>query len=135
MYLWLKVAHVITVIIWMAGMLATPVLLSTLGEITFEQRARLRAVFNRIVTPAMILTLALGIWLAVSGGWFSDGWLMVKLTLVLLMTGFHGAMAGRLRRWAKDPGIELPAWFGNAHLITLGFIVLIVALVVRKAIL
>lgn len=134
MYLWLKAAHVIAVIIWMAGMLATPPILHALGNITIDQRARLRATFHRIVTPAMITTLILGIWLGVSGGWFADAWLIAKLAVVLVLTGVHGAMSGRLRRWASDPNVDLPVWFGRAHLIAAALLVLIVVLVVRKAI-
>ena len=133
-YLWLKAAHVLAVIVWMAGMLATPLVLRALGDLAPDQRRRLRAAFNRAVTPAMVAALGLGVWLAASGGWFAETWMQVKLALVVAMTGLHGAMAGRLRRWADDPAAGLPGWFGRAHLLAGGLLALVVVLVVRKAV-
>jgi protoporphyrinogen IX oxidase len=104
MLLWLKAAHVIAVISWMAGLLYLPRLFvyhcaedrgSTQAR-TFEvmERRLLRAIMN----PAMIVVWITGPLLAWQAGMFRDGWLMAKLTLVVLLTGYHHVLG----RWRKD---------------------------------
>ena len=104
LYLWLKAAHVIAVIAWMAGMLYLPRLFvyhcaaapgSAQSE-TFKmmERRLLRAIIN----PAMIATWVFGLWLAFEGGFFKAGWLHGKLALVLALSAVHGLFA----RWVKD---------------------------------
>jgi putative membrane protein len=104
MYEWLKAFHVIAIIAWMAGMLYLPRLFvyhceaepgSKQSE-TFKvmERRLLKAIIN----PAMIVSWALGIWLAWQGGWYLSGWFHAKLVLVLALSGMHGAFV----RWARD---------------------------------
>jgi putative membrane protein len=104
MYLWLKAAHVIAVIAWMAGMLYLPRLFvyhagvapgSPQSE-TFKvmERRLLRAIIN----PAMIATWLLGLWLVWEGGFARSGWLHAKVALVLVLAALHGLFA----RWVKD---------------------------------
>ncbi len=60
-----------------------------------------RGLLKIIMNPAMIVTIALGLWIAfVAKGvdWKTAGWLHVKLVLVLAMVGLHGFLA----RWRKD---------------------------------
>ena len=108
LYLWLKAAHVIAVIAWMAGMLYLPRLFVYHAEVgphspqseTFKvmERRLLRAIMN----PAMVTTWVLGAWLAYDAGFFASGWLHAKLALVLAMSGLHGYFAGAVRRFAED---------------------------------
>ena len=104
MYEWLKAFHMIAIIAWMAGMLYLPRLFvyhceaepgSKQSE-TFKvmERRLLKAIIN----PAMIVSWALGIWLAWQGGWYLSGWFHAKLVLVLALSGMHGAFV----RWARD---------------------------------
>lgn len=96
-YLWIKAAHIIFVIAWMAGLLMAPrlriyQLSSQPGEALFEQMrsaaARLRKI---ILTPGMIIVWGLGltmIWL--NPALLSAGWFHVKLALVIFLTAAHG---------------------------------------------
>jgi protoporphyrinogen IX oxidase len=104
MLLWLKALHVIAVISWMAGLLYLPRLFvyhcateagSAQSE-TFKvmERRLLRAIMN----PAMIVVWVTGPLLAYLQGMHHDRWLMVKLALVVLLTGYHHALG----RWRKD---------------------------------
>jgi protoporphyrinogen IX oxidase len=104
MYEWLKAFHIIAIIAWMAGMLYLPRLFvyhceaepgSKQSE-TFKvmERRLLKAIIN----PAMILTWALGIWLAWSGGWYASGWFHAKLVLVLGLSALQGFFV----RWVRD---------------------------------
>src|SRR5262249_24835456 len=74
MYVWLKAFHVIAIIAWMAGMLYLPRLFvyhckaepgSKQSE-TFKVMER--RLLNAIITPAMVVSWALGLWLAWTGG-------------------------------------------------------------------
>ena len=107
-YLWIKSLHVIAVIAWMAGLLYLPRLFvyhceapvgSQMSE-TFKvmERRLLRA----IMTPAMILAWITGLTLAAQAGFFSAGWLHLKLTLVVIMSGAHGYLSRCVRSFAAD---------------------------------
>jgi protoporphyrinogen IX oxidase len=106
-YLWLKTAHIIFVIFWMAGLFIFPRYLvhhqDALGRPTeavewVEREAKLR---KMILTPSLVVTWVLGLLLASSIGAWSSGWLHAKLLLVLFLTGFHGWAVAYSKRLAK----------------------------------
>jgi putative membrane protein len=108
LYLWLKAAHVVAVIAWMAGMLYLPRLFvyhceaepgSRQSE-TFKlmERRLLRVIIN----PAMVATWALGLWLAWDGGSYAAGWLQAKVVLVVLLSALHGFFARWVRLFGAD---------------------------------
>jgi len=104
--LWIKALHVLAVISWMAGMLYLPRLFvyhaSALGEVSETFKVMERRLLKAIMTPAMIVTWLTGHYLAYAEGFFRDGWLHAKLTLVILMSGVHGLLAARVRAFAED---------------------------------
>jgi putative membrane protein len=61
-----------------------------------------RRLLRAIINPAMVISWALGLWLAWSGGWYASGWLQAKIVLVLLMSGLHGFLARCVREFAAD---------------------------------
>jgi putative membrane protein len=108
-YAWLKTAHIVSVIAWMAGMFYLPRLFvyhaerglpgSDLDE-TFKvmERRLLRAIMN----PAMISTWAFGLILIGMGMFdWSSLWSWVKLASVLAMTVMHGWLGARRREFAE----------------------------------
>jgi protoporphyrinogen IX oxidase len=104
LYLWLKALHVIAIIAWMAGMLYLPRLFvyhceaepgSKQSE-TFKVMER--RLLTAIINPAMVVSWALGLWLAWSGGWYAAGWLQAKVVLALMLSGLHGFFV----RWVRD---------------------------------
>jgi len=97
MYLWLKAAHIIFVVAWIAGLLVYPrykihQMASSPGEPLFDTMSDAAARLRRVVmTPSMIAVWIFGISLAAkNASVFSFGWLWVKLVLVLLLTVMHG---------------------------------------------
>lgn len=106
-YLWVKAAHVIFVIFWMAGMFMLPRFFvyhqeSPVGS--DEERRwveRERKLLKIIVNPSMIIVWILGITLAINTGAFAMGWLHVKLLFVLILSAYHGWMAGYARKLAN----------------------------------
>ncbi|WP_265587461.1 CopD family protein [Sphingomicrobium arenosum] len=94
--IWVKAAHVIFVIFWIAGLFIVPRYYVHHHETTpgsaedrawIEREDRARTV---ILLPAMLVTWALGLSLAVNGGYFIAGWFHAKLLLVLALSGYHG---------------------------------------------
>jgi protoporphyrinogen IX oxidase len=104
LYLWLKAFHVMAVIAWMAGMLYLPRLFvyhcgAEKGSRQSETfKVMERRLLRGIINPAMVVTWALGLWLAYDGAWLSAHWLYVKVLLVLVLSGIHGMLA----RWTAD---------------------------------
>jgi putative membrane protein len=104
LYLWIKAVHVMAVISWMAGMLYLPRLFvyhcgAEAGSRQSETfKVMERRLLSGITNPAMVVSWALGLWMIYNGGWISAHWLHLKLTLVVALSGFHGALA----RWTAD---------------------------------
>ena len=111
-YDWVKAAHLIFVIFWMAGLFMLPRYLvyhqealaaGNAAEATswIEREGKIRKI---ILTPAMIVVWVLGLALALNLG-LADGapglgWLHLKLLLVLLLTGYHGWTIGYAKKLA-----------------------------------
>ena len=105
-YLWLKAGHIIFVVFWMAGLFMLPRLF------VYHQEAdpgspenahwidRERKLLKIILTPSIIVVWVLGIVLAVTIGAWDQGWLHAKLLIVLLLSGYHGYLAGYARKLA-----------------------------------
>ncbi len=102
-YPFLKAGHVIFMVFWLAGLFMLPRQCIYMldhapgseGEAKWATRmGKLRKI---ILTPSMIIVWVLGLTMAWSGGWFSEGWLHAKLLLVLLLTGYHGWLVGQTK--------------------------------------
>ena len=113
-YPWVKAAHLIFVIFWMAGLFMLPRFLvyhqeaiagsgggSSEAAAWVEREAKIRSI---ILTPALIVVWALGLTLAANLGLFSGapglGWLHAKLALVVILSGYHGWAVGYSRKLA-----------------------------------
>jgi protoporphyrinogen IX oxidase len=106
-YAWIKAAHVIFVIFWIAGLFMLPRYYvyhqeSPAGSAEekkwIDRERKLRLI---ILTPALLAVWVLGLTLAhITNSWM-EGWLHAKLALVLLLTAYHGWMAGYGRKLAK----------------------------------
>lgn len=107
-YLWLKAAHLIMVIGWMAGMMYLPRLFvyqhqSEKGgeaERMFIQMQR--RLLKGIINPAMVLVWILGILMLIANpAILSSGWFHVKLALVIGISAVHGFYAASRRKFEK----------------------------------
>ncbi|WP_179379810.1 CopD family protein [Jannaschia marina] len=123
-----RAAHLISLFVWIGGMVAVALALRFPARVDLTP---LRAYDRAVTTPAMILALSFGILLGVQGGWFSSGWLGLKILLALGLSGLHGALVGKLRRasWesraAAGPGDR---WFLPVGLLLVTLIVLLVTI-------
>lgn len=105
---WIKALHILSVISWMVGLLYLPRLFvyhadveghSTQSE-TFKVMER--RLLKGIMNPAMIVTWLTGLYTAYAFDYFRAPWLHAKLTLVLILSAFHGYLVGRVRSFAED---------------------------------
>jgi protoporphyrinogen IX oxidase len=128
LYPWLKALHVVSVLLFIAGVLMVSVFLNA---VTSEDKygvliaRKIRAWDQMITTPAMLLTWAMGVTLASVGHWFSDHWLQGKLVFVVVLSGIHGMQSGRLRRLSAGSEIQ-PIQFLPAIMVCVVAIVVLV---------
>ena len=107
LYLWLKSAHIIFVIFWMAGLFMLPRFLvyhqeseegSDESAKWVEREAKLIKI---ILNPSLIVVWVIGLLLAWHIGAMQGGWFHVKLLLVLGLSGYHGWMVGYAKKLAR----------------------------------
>lgn len=138
LYPWLKAGHIIFMVFWMAGLFMLPrqmiyCLAAPAGSpeeaLWAERMGKLRRI---ILTPSIVAVWLLGLALATGLGAWDQGWLHVKLLLVVALSGFHGYLVAQARKMARGlrPLSErsLRMW-GELPAILL---ILIVVLVVAK---
>ena len=136
---YLKAFHIIAVISWMAGLLYLPRLFvyhaeSAKGSPQSETfKIMERRLLKYITTPAMIVSWALGLYLAFSViDWSADGWFHLKLVLVLLLSAYHGALVKWTKEFAEDRNTRSPRFYRVANEIpTLLMIGIVILAVVR----
>lgn len=137
-YLWVKAAHVVAVMSWMAGMLYLPRLFiyhcdAPLGSAQSETfKVMERRLLRLIINPAMILSWALGLWLAWSQDLLGQGWFLAKLLCVAILSAVHGYFSAAVRRFAEDRNrVSQRAWRLWNEVPT-GLMIAIVILVIVK---
>ena len=143
MYEWIKAFHIIAVIAWMAGMLYLPRLfvchcVAEKGSVQSETfKVMERRLLRGIINPAMILAIALGLFLAWLGpdsryGWFASGWLQVKIALVLVLSAVHGLFARWVKAFAADANCHSQRFYRIINEVPTVLMIAIVILVVLK---
>ena len=91
-----------------------------------------RRLLRYIMTPAMIVAWATGLYLAVDQGYFSQGWFHLKLLMVLLMSASHGVMSRHVRLFASDLNEKNQKYFRVFNEIpTILMIVIVIAVIIR----
>lgn len=140
-YLWLKAAHIIAVIAWMAGLFYLPRLFvyhaaaetgSPLANVFKIMERRLYIV---IMLPAMIaswLTGAALIWVLWDSGIKNSGWALVKLGAVLAMSVVHLRLGLHMRQFHADRNRQSSRYFRLINEVPTILMILIVLMAVTK---
>ena len=136
-FLWLKAFHIIAVITWFAAIFYLPRLFVYHADATdtiSRERFKImeRKLYRGIMTPSMIVVIALGAWMIALNPDFylSQGWLHTKLTLVTLLVIYH-FYCGHLLKIFRDDRNERShvfyRWFNEVPVfLLLGIIILVV---------
>ena len=108
LYYWLKSAHIIFVIFWMAGLFMLPRFLvyhqeSVEGsEESAKWVERESKLIKIILNPSIIVVWVLGLALAWHIGAMQEGWFHAKLLFVIGLSAYHGWMIGYSKKLARD---------------------------------
>lgn len=107
LYYWLKSAHIIFVIFWMAGLFMLPRFFVYHQESAegsqesakwVEREAKLISI---ILNPSILITWLMGLALAWHIGALAEDWFHAKLLLVLGLSAYHGWMVGYAKKLAR----------------------------------
>ena len=137
-YLWIKAVHVIAIMSWMAGLLYLPRLFiyhcdAAKGSVQSETfKVMERRLLAIIMTPAMLISWVLGLWLAWTGGHFGEPWFHAKLVLVIGLSAVHGYCSASVRAFAEDRNDKPPRHWRIVNEVPTLLMIAIVVLVIVK---
>lgn len=138
MYRWILALHVIAIISWMAGMLYIWRLyvyhaLATEQTTIDTFQVMERRLMNFITTPAMIVSLLTGVSLLMQNpALFKQGWMHVKLLLLLFLFASHGMASAYRKKLMRDPKVKSDKFFRVMNEVpTVLMILIVVAVIVR----
>lgn len=140
-YLWVKAAHIIFVIFWMAGLFILPRYLvhhqEALGTPQAADWTKREGLLRRmILSPSIALVWLLGLALAANLGMFSGepglGWLHAKFACVIALSGYHGWAVGYSKKLARGIGPLAPRSLRMINEVPALAVVVIVVLAVVK---
>jgi putative membrane protein len=144
--LWLKAFHIVGVVSWFAALLYLPRLFvyhaqiqnaatpeaidDTLGNSRFKVMERK---LFMIMTIAAAVALGFGVaMLALAPDYLLMRWLHLKLALVFILIGYHGACFALLQQFAADRNSHSERWYRLFNEIPALLLIAIVILVVVK---
>ena len=133
---WIKAAHVISMVCWFAAIFYLPRLFvyhaMSDDRVSHERFAIMeRKLYRGIMTPSMIATWIFGIWMLVLGWdvYKTQGWLHAKLTLVVLLSAYHGACGFYRKKLMDDAHYKTDKfwrWFNEVPVLVLVAVVILV---------
>ncbi len=134
----LKAWHVIFMVTWFAGLFYLPRLFvyhAAASDVTGIERFKVmeRRLFI-LMTLGGALTALLGFWMiALQPDYFlRQGWLHVKLLLVLLLLAYHAYTYVLMDRFARDENRHGPRWYRVYNELPTLLLIAIVLLAVTK---
>jgi putative membrane protein len=140
--LWLKSFHIIGVVSWFAALLYLPRLFvyhaqiqgNTIDDDVGNTRFKImeRKLFM-IMTIGALVAIVFGVsMLAMAPDYLLMRWLHVKLALVLVLIGYHGACFALLQQFAADRNAHSERWYRVFNEVPAVLLIAIVILVVVK---
>lgn len=116
--LWVKSLHIVFIVSWFAGLFYLPrifVNLAMESDATAKTRLLLMArKLYRFMTILAIPALAFGLWLWLGygiGKGPGNGWLHAKLTVAILLVGYHHACGSLLKKFENGRNTRSHTWF------------------------
>lgn len=137
-YHWLEAFHIISVIMWMAGMLYLPRLYvyHATANAGSENDNLLQIMEKRllryIINPAMLSSFGFGIVLMIIREAYREGWFHVKALAVILMLIIHMLLAKYRKDFEKNANKKTHVYFRILNEVVTVLIIIIVIMVVVK---
>lgn len=138
-YLWFKAGHIVAMVAWMAGMFYLPRLFvyhagaAKGSELSETLKVMERRLLRAIINPAMIATWFFGLCLLYANpALMGDGWIHVKLTAVLILSGIHGMLARHRKQFAADANVHSAKYYRVLNEAPTVLLVVIVIMVVVR---
>ena len=133
---WIKALHIVFVIAWFAGLFYLPRLFvyhANAEDAVSRERFKVmeRKLYRGIMTPAMVITLATGLWLWLGYG-FTGAWLNAKVALVVLLVAYHFWMRALMVDFARDANRHTHVYYRWVNEIPTVILFAVVVLVVVK---
>jgi len=134
--LWVKAFHIIFMTAWFAGIFYLPRLFvhhaMSEDSATRERLAIMERKLYRFITPFMVLTVGLGLWMLFDYAWATYShmlWLHIKLALVVVLVGYHFYCGHLVKEFAAGRiarGHVFYRWFNEFPVLLLFAIVILV---------
>lgn len=135
--LFIKSLHIVFVASWFAGLFYLPRIFVNLAMVAPDseaERSRLLLMARklyRFMTILAVPALVFGLWLWLGYG-FSGGWLHAKLTIVVLLMGYHHACGSILKKFECGAMSRSHVWFRWFNEAPVVMMLVVVMLVVMK---
>ncbi len=139
--LWIKSFHIIFVASWFAGLFYLPRIFVNLAMVPPDseaEQARLQLMARKLMrfttllmVPAVALGLVLWLYYGIGLG-PGNGWMHAKLTIVLLVLGYHHACGRLLRKFEANANTHGHVWFRWFNEVPVVLLTIAVILVVVK---
>ena len=134
--LWVKAFHIIFMVAWFAGIFYLPRLFvyhaMSEDQNTQAQFKIMERKLYYFVSPFMLLTLGLGMWLLFGyytwDAFTTSGWLHVKLVLITILIGYHFYCGKLVKHFAEDKNQrshKFYRWFNELPVLLLFAIILL----------
>lgn len=133
---WIKAAHIISMVCWFAAIFYLPRLFvyHAMSDDTISHKRFAimeRKLYRGIMTPSMIATWIFGLWMVVLGWdvYKTQGWLHVKIFLVVLLSAYHGACGFYRKKLIDNAQYKSHVfwrWFNEVPVFSLVIIVILV---------
>lgn len=137
-YHWLEAFHVISVIMWMAGMLYLPRLYVYHASVKpgSENDSLLQVMEKRllryIINPAMLFSLSFGIMLMIIREAYREGWFHAKVLALFFMFAIHGLLAKHGKNFVMGSNKKTHVHFRVLNEAVTVLIIIIVIMVIVK---
>lgn len=134
---WILAFHIIAVVAWFAGLFYLPRLFvyhaDASDKIGIERfKVMEHKLYYYIMTPAAIVTIALGLWLLFLNfsSYMSMGWMHIKLLLVLILIIYHLYCGHIVKLFKRDKNLYSARFFRIFNELPTLLLIAIVILVV-----
>lgn len=138
MYEILKALHLISMVCWFAGLFYLPRLyvywVDAPNKAASDMLSTMaRKLYSYIMNPAMVATWGFGLWLLhLNPDWLSQGWLHAKLTLVVLLTGYHHVLGAYRKKLVNGTCTKSGRFFRILNEVPTVILLIVVFLAVLK---